>query len=579
MANHIPREFIDQLLNHIDIVEVIDARVPLVKRGANYLARCPFHNEKTPSFTVHQDRQFYHCFGCKASGNAISFLMEYDGMDFLEVIETLAQQANLPIPVATAPSVEQQQISVDLYAVLNQAALFYQQQLKNHPDNTFAIDYLKRRGLTGEIAKLFRLGYAPAGWDNLLKHAGKNREQQIALSQAGLVIQKEEGGYYDRFRQRIMFPIRDRRGKIIAFGGRVLDASTPKYLNSPETAIFHKGQELYGLFEARQVNRKLARVIIVEGYMDVIALFQHGITYAVATLGTATSSTHLQKLFRLTAEVIFCFDGDNAGKEAAKRALEVTLPVIADNKVARFLFLPESEDPDSLIREEGSAAFSKRIDTAMPLTEFFFTLLTEQVANPKSLEGRAHMAKLAAELFNKMPDTFLKNALQNELSTRLNVSPQKLQQSASQTNTYSASDNKKKSTPIRSAITLLLQNPQLIGLIENFEVIKTIQQRGIPLLCELIQVLQHIPTMTTGALLEHWRDSSHYAALVKLATVEHLIPAEGLEAEFNGIIKQIQQLAIDQQVDKLMEKGKSEELSDVERKLLQTLLRLKNSIK
>src|SRR5579872_117414 len=375
MANRIPREFIQLLLSRIELVDLIDGRVPLRKKSANnYFACCPFHTEKSASFSVSQNKQFYYCFGCGAHGNAIDFLMQYDRLEFPEAIEALARQAGLEVP-REAGTVSRPVVSDHFYTLLEDAAKFYQQQLKQSPT---AIDYLKKRGLSGEMAKEFGLGFAPAGWDHLLQTLAKTDALKQALLDTGMLIKKDDGGYYDRFRERIMFPIRDRRGRIIAFGGRILEKGEPKYLNSPETPLFQKGHELYGLYHAQQRNRQLDRVLIVEGYMDVIGLFQHGITYAVATLGTATTTTHLQRLFRHTSEVIFCFDGDEAGRTAAWRALLVTLPIMHDEISIRFLFLPEGEDPDSLVRKEGKQDFENRIQNAATLSHFFFQSIAAQ---------------------------------------------------------------------------------------------------------------------------------------------------------------------------------------------------------
>jgi DNA primase len=348
MAEQIPRDFIDQLLNRVDIVDFIDSRITLRKKsGNNFFACCPFHNEKNPSFSVSQPKQFYYCFGCGAHGNAIDFLMQYDRLNFPEAIEALAKQVGMEVPKQSISPQQAEKAAAQqsLYELLAQVAKFYQSQLRTH---NRAIEYLKQRGVSGEIAKSFAIGVAPQGWDNLLQKIGQHAKQ--ALLEVGMLIKKEEGGCYDRFRDRIMFPIHDRRGRIIGFGGRIIDQGEPKYLNSPETPLFQKGHELYGLYQALQANRQLERIIVVEGYMDVIALFQHDITYAVATLGTATSSSHIERLLRHTAEIIFCFDGDQAGRSAAWRALQVTLPLMRDGIQVRFLFLPEGEDPDSLVR-------------------------------------------------------------------------------------------------------------------------------------------------------------------------------------------------------------------------------------
>ncbi len=387
MAGLIPQSFIDDLLNRTDIVEVVSSRIQLKKAGKNYTARCPFHNEKTPSFSVSPDKQFYYCFGCGAGGNALGFVMDHDHLDFPQAVEDLARRAGMEVPREErgGRSKPRQPTDSPLYPLLAAAADYYRQALKGHPSRKAAVEYLKGRGLTGVIARDFGLGFAPPGWDNLLKHLGGDALQQKALIDAGLLIENADSGKrYDRFRDRVMFPIRDSRGRVIAFGGRVLGDDKPKYLNSPETPVFHKGQELYGLYEARQANRDLDEILVVEGYMDVIALAQSGLRNAVATLGTATSEEHLKRLFRLVPSVVFCFDGDNAGRKAAWRALEATLPNLQDGRRARFLFLPEGEDPDTLVRAEGVDAFRARLQQqAQPLADYFFQQLSDEATRAR----------------------------------------------------------------------------------------------------------------------------------------------------------------------------------------------------
>lgn len=419
MAGLIPQSFIDDLLNRTDIVDVVSSRVQLKKTGKNFSACCPFHKEKTPSFSVSPDKQFYYCFGCGAGGNALGFIMDHDNLDFPQAVEELAKAAGMEVPREQSVKGQKPRQPTDspLYPLLNAAAEYYRQALKSHPTRKSAVDYLKGRGLSGEIARDFGLGFAPPGWDNLYKHLSSDTLQQKAMIDAGLLIENAETGKrYDRFRDRVMFPIRDSRGRVIAFGGRVLGDDKPKYLNSPETPVFHKGQELYGLFEARKYNRNLDEIIVVEGYMDVIALAQQGLRNAVATLGTATSEEHLKRLFRVVPNVLFCFDGDQAGRKAAWRALEASLSNMQDGRRARFLFLPEGEDPDTLVRSEGTDAFRARINQhAQPLADYFFEQLTKE-ADPRSLEGKAHMATLAAPLIDKVPGANLRILMRQRLS-------------------------------------------------------------------------------------------------------------------------------------------------------------------
>lgn len=417
--SRIPQTFIDDLLNRIDIVDVVDSRVKLKKSGKNYSACCPFHEEKTPSFTVSPDKQFYYCFGCGATGNALGFLMEYERQGFIDAVESLAKTAGLEVPKETTQQ-DRQYVArqKNLYDILAKANTCYQQTLREHPARTHAVKYLQGRGLSGTIARDFGLGYAAPGWDNLLVKLGTNEEDRRLLADSGLVIRKEEDGrLYDRFRNRIMFPIKDTRGRVIGFGGRVLGNDKPKYLNSPETEVFHKGRELYGLYEARQFNQQLDNLIVVEGYMDVIALAQFGINNAVATLGTACGEEHLQLAFRYVSEVVFCFDGDNAGRTAAKRALVNSLSSMQDGRQVKFLFLPEGQDPDTLVRQIGPDRFKAQIKSAVPLEEFLFDVAAEGI-DVHSMEGRARFSKIAAPLLNELPQGVFRELMFTNLARR-----------------------------------------------------------------------------------------------------------------------------------------------------------------
>ena len=426
MAGLIPQTFIDDLLDRIDIVDVVNGRVQLKKSGKNYKACCPFHEEKSPSFTVAQDKQFYYCFGCGAGGNALGFVMEFDRLDFLPAVEMLAKNAGMEIPREAAPDRKVVKQKDNLFSTLVVSDKYYRQQLRTHPEAKTAVDYLKARGLSGKIAAQFGVGYAPPGWDNLLKHAGGNDENNKLLDESGMIIVKpEEKKQYDRFRHRIMFPIRDQRGRTIGFGGRVLDDSTPKYLNSPETPVFHKGRELYGLYEARQTLKEIPCLIMVEGYMDVIALAQYGIANAVATLGTALTENHLQKLFRYTSELVFCFDGDNAGRRAAARSLEIALPEMRDGVSAKFLFLPDGEDPDSMVRQLGTGAFQELVQKAQPLSEFLFEQLSDGI-DSSTADGKARLSKVCAPQINRIPQGVFRQLMLEELSRRTGISADNL---------------------------------------------------------------------------------------------------------------------------------------------------------
>lgn len=430
MAGLIPQSFIDDLLTRADIVDVIDSRVQLKKAGKEFTACCPFHNEKTPSFTVSQAKQFYHCFGCGAHGSAIGFLMEYEHLNFPEAVEELARASGLEVPRETGPApdpkIKQRQTS--LFDLVAKCDSYYRQQLRQHQQAKRAVDYLKQRGLSGEIAATFGIGFAPPGKENLLKALGigtdKEKEQQLIDS--GMLIQKDEGGTYDRFRDRIMFPIRDQRGRTIGFGGRILGDGKPKYLNSPETPLFHKGRELYGLFEMRQALRKIPRVLVVEGYMDVVALAQFNIRYAVATLGTATTPDHLSKLFRTCPEVVFCFDGDRAGRDAAWRALDNALSTLKEGHELRFLFLPDGEDPDTLVRKEGKEGFEARLDNATPLSKYFFDQLGKDL-DISSIDGRARLVKLAQPYLARLPDGLFRHMMIEQLAKLAQIQTEKIE--------------------------------------------------------------------------------------------------------------------------------------------------------
>lgn len=424
MASLIPQDFIDDLLDRVDIVDVVDSRVKLKRSGKNYSACCPFHEEKTPSFTVSPEKQFFYCFGCGASGNAVGFVMDYERLTFPEAVEALARTAGLEVPkqVQSEAQIEREQEKKNLYTLMQKASDFYQEQLRHHPSKHMAVNYLKGRGLDGKTAKAFGIGFAPPGWDNLLKALSKDDEDKRLLIEGGMLIhQDQDKKVYDRFRHRIIFPIIDLRGRVIGFGGRVLGDDKPKYLNSPETPIFHKGQELYGLYQARQANRELKRLLVVEGYMDVVSLAQFGISYAVATLGTACGEDHLTKAFKHTTEVVFCFDGDQAGRTAARRALDAALTSMTDGRTVKFLFLPDGEDPDTLVRQIGADKFERMIELAVPLEDFLFDAAADGL-NIRSLEGRARFSRRAAPLLDKLPRGIFRELMFDQLATRTGLS-------------------------------------------------------------------------------------------------------------------------------------------------------------
>ena len=526
MAGRIPQNFIDDLIGRSDIVEVINTRVPLKRKGKEYSACCPFHNEKTPSFTVSEAKQFYYCFGCHAKGNVIGFLMDYEHLSYIDAIESLAADAHVDVPHEdNGFENKNQEDKQPYYNILKQASELFQKELKT---SERAIEYLKQRGLSGEIAKQFKIGYAPDGWSFLSDKLGTSNQNLTSLIKTGLVVNKENDKTYDRFRDRIIFPITDQRGRIIGFGGRILDKGEPKYLNSPENAVFHKGYELYGLYETKQALRQIDRIIVVEGYMDVVALAQSDINYAVASLGTATTTDQIQKTFRTTHEIVFCYDGDNAGKKAAWRALENTLTVIRDGMIAKFLFLPEKEDPDTMVRKEGKEAFERRIINATTLSDFLFDKLKSEV-DLATNEGKAQLANKANKLIQKMHNSLFKDLLIEELSTLVGLSQQHLESKIS-----SASQEKRKpaqtTKPIRGqqvqnnktriAIALLLQNPDLANQHKVPDTFQDAFTKGLPLLYELQKTIETNTQLTAAALLERFRDSEHEKAFNILSVLQ-----------------------------------------------------------
>ncbi len=580
MAGRIPKSFITDLLNRVDIVDVVDSRVTLKKTGSNYVACCPFHQEKSPSFTVSPTKQFYHCFGCGSHGSAISFLMEYDRMEYVEAIETLASQLGLAVPYESSDwHGKSNKVSPDLYQYLQQAAQFYQSQLPLSPK---AQHYVEQRGLSSQVIQTFGLGYAPAGWGHLAEQF--TTDLHPLLEKIGLVIKNKLDRYHDRFRDRIMFPIRDQRGRVLGFGGRIIDKEAepeqPKYLNSPETPVFHKGSALYGLYEALQAHRELPRALIVEGYMDVIALAQFGINYAMASMGTAATRQHLERLFRYTPTIIFCFDGDNAGKAAARRALDTVLPLMEDGRQVRFMFLPEEHDPDSLIRQEGVDAFLERMDTAMGIGEYCFNTLQQQV-DMSSLDGRATLTKLAADMIEPIPTGAFRNMMVTDLARRSRMSQDNLAQfvrsshqpTGHHTKKAKARNTDSRPTAMRLVIALLLQQPALVRLLPDAWQQLDENIPGAALLNQLIDLLREQPTLTTAALLEFWREHPDSIQVSKLVSMAIPIPDDGIEAEFCGAIQQIAKMTDEQTIAILLQKANSEGLSDDEKRQLQELIR------
>jgi DNA primase len=615
----IPQRFIDDLLDRVDIVDVVSSRIDLRKAGKNYSARCPFHDEKTPSFSVSPDKQFYYCFGCGAGGNAIGFVMDHDHLNFPEAVETLARQCGMEVPKESSADTAGDSYRRQLYRILEQADHFYRRQLRQHGDKDYAVNYLKNRGLTGSISSKFGIGFAPQGWDNLITALSENDQDVKLLKDAGLVVEKDDNSKrtYDRFRNRIIFPIRDTRGRTIGFGGRVLDDSKPKYLNSPETPVFHKGRELYGLFEAHKILGEIKSLLLVEGYMDVVALNQHGIHNVVATLGTAATQDHLDKLFRYASEVIFCFDGDSAGLKAANRALDTCLSAMQDGRSARFLFLPDGEDPDTLVRKLGHDGFTALVDEAQPLSEFLFHLLESDI-NTATPDGKARLSQAAAPLINKIPKGVFHQLMLKELAKRTDMDidtlasiiappPQDIPESDQSgtelspppLDTYDSyyeslpetgpgshpnepprhrvqTHKKLKLSPVQRLILLLLHTPELRKELESLSGLESYDDPEIGVLVDLCELLNENPHYSLNHVLSYYgQDRRETLARIVAADMmghssEH---ARDNLAECRDICRHLQLRIAENQpptvkLDQLLQR---EALTEMERKQLSRL--------
>lgn len=580
----IPPAFIDELLSRTDIVALIEARMQLKKAGKEFQARCPFHDENTPSFTVSPTKQFYHCFGCGAHGTALSFLIEYDRLEFREAVDLLAGQVGMEIPddYRGGPDPEEQQPLFDALALADR---FYRDQLRQ---TSGAIDYLKGRGISGDIAKTYGIGFAPADWDALLKRVKDRR----AATTSGLLIQHDDSGkIYDRFRNRIMFPIRDARGRTIGFGGRTLGDDKAKYLNSPETPLFHKGRNLYGLFEARQKLKDIPRMLVVEGYMDVVALAQHGFHNAVATLGTATTAEHLQALFRIADEVVFCFDGDAAGRRAGWRALEQSLPVMRGTRRVKFLFLPEGEDPDTLVRGSGGQQrFQDLIDDSLPASTVLLNGLSEDT-NLNTADGRSRLVEKARPHIEQLPPEAFKAQLIQEIAAISGLPAADLQTLYQRGSAASASapvqnagrdqtqpqKSSMKMTPVRRAMQLLMNQPRLADNIHETQELHSAGSAGAQILAESIEFFQKNPTYNAATLLERWRDKPEAAGLQRLAAHTTRGEDENLRREFEecvrSIIRETANIGRRERCDALLARLQHGPLGEAEQQELQTLLR------
>ena len=590
MTGRIPQPFIDEVVARSDIVEIIGARVPLKKAGREFKACCPFHNEKTPSFWVSPDKQFYHCFGCGAHGTVIGFLMQYEKMEFFDAVADLAQRAGLEMPRETLRTGETG--SADLHQVMARVARFFEQNLA---DNDRARRYVSARGIDAEISAKFALGYAPDSWDALLNRFGTGDEERGEILRLGLIIERDTrggeraAGFYDRFRDRLMFPIRDPRGRVIGFGGRIIDQGEPKYLNSPETPLFHKGRELYGLYEARQARADFTRLMIVEGYMDVVRLHQAGITYAVATLGTATTQEHLNKIFRLTSEVVFCFDGDRAGRQAAWRALENSVPHARDGRELKFMFLPDGHDPDTLVAEEGSEAFENRLNTALPLSEYLIQQLMVDV-DLTHVDGRAKLKALAAPLFARMPEGIYREMLADRLAARVGMPAAALKRS------FVTGDAKRppndrpepiaqhrgrisvgRGNLLTQAITLVLHHPAAAAAVRDPEALGRLDKPGVGVLKELLAQAAAASSPSTAMLLERWRDLPEYGRLAELAMAEPLVaePESAVKELQMAVEKLLEEFGPGRRMDELLRKAEELGLNYEEKAELSLLLKSK----
>jgi len=573
MSGRIPRQFIDDLLLRVDIVDLIDSYLPLKKSGSNYVARCPFHSEKTPSFSVSRNRQMYHCFGCGASGNAISFLMEYSHLGFVEAVEDLAALAGVEVPDNRniEPDFGHKDRLARLYSVLEGVASYYAGQL-NSPAGHAVHQYLAKRGIGKDIAGEYLLGFAPQAWEELLR-----RFPREDLVLAGMLVVKDDGKAYDRFRGRLMFPIRDKRGRVIGFGGRVLDDSLPKYLNSPETPVYSKGSEVYGLYELLQRKKRPDRILVVEGYMDVIALSQFGIGNAVAMLGTATSTAQVELLFRFAAELVFCFDGDNAGKQAAWRAVEAALPSLRDGRQIKIIMLPQGQDPDTLVREHGVSEFDKYLNGAAALSDYFFEHLAAG-SGLATLEGRAGLMAAAKPLLEKLPQGFFREMMWKRLRREAGLAGGDSKENRATLSSKSAVRQSGRAggrpSLLRKVLALLMRYPQLAVAIEmRLKQLEGLEYPGMDFLAEMLTKIRLEKPESGAILLESYRGGPHEKIVNSLAAMDLGVPEGGEEAEITGALTQLVRQVKRQKLDELLDKEVRSGLSDEEKQLLRALLK------
>lgn len=586
MKGQIPRDFILELIARSSILDVISKRVKMKKQGNNYFGCCPFHDEKTASFSLNEKKQIYYCFGCGATGSVVTFLMQYERLSFPEAIEELASMQGIRVPYVDSENnqidrskhIESRNVRRDLYELMAKITHFYQQQLAL-PTSTAANQYLEQRGLNAEIINRYKIGFAPNEWRLTLQNVVKTKTEAELYNQAGMLVTNDNGNQYDRFRGRIMFPIRDRQGNVIAFGGRTIINDNAKYINSPETSIFHKGFQLYGLYEAQEANRNPKQLMVVEGYMDVVSLAQFGIDYAVAALGTATSEEHIKLLFRATDSVIFCYDGDNAGRSAAWRALNVLLPCLIDGKEITFAFLPQDEDPDSLVRKIGKDGFESYLQTAPNLSKFLFDELLKQV-DLKTPEGKAKLSSLALPLLDQVKAKAFRLNLLQQLGKYLGLLD--VSQLEQLLRTSRAKGNEKtvvntpvsqvKLTTMRILIGLLIQYPYLAKQVTDIQAVSQVKMAGIEFFIELLELCQHYPNITTAQILTEYIDKPFYKQLNRLATWEHHYQDNQIESIFSHTLKELYDNILAQRQDELIAKERVSGLSTAEKKELATLI-------
>lgn len=580
-------DFIQSILEKTDIVQLIHNHVPLKKAGTNYVACCPFHQEKSPSFTVTPSKQFYHCFGCGANGDAISFIRAFLNLNFIEAVEYLANQLGVELPKQARP--QQQADPLTPYSdILDRVALFYQHQLKHHQNNQAPIQYLKGRGLQGITAKVFRLGYAPSQWDNLVQAFHKEPDMLKKLETLGLIIKHQKGHYFDRFRNRIMFPIRTRKGQVIGFGGRSIVASdNPKYMNSPESVVFKKGQHLYGHYEAQQNHREWKTALCVEGYFDVIGLYEMGIMGAFAPMGTALTEQHIKRLLQLSDDIIFCFDGDFAGRQAAWKALTLILPLFSEQKRVKFLFLPDGEDPDSYCRAVGKEAFLKLLSQSLSLSEYFFSTLCDRYP-PDNVENRAELIRTGRQYIEKLPKGTYHSMMLEALAQLTSTSQQIVSKKYAflSKGKYQKGQSRRPSAmspppllgPAYIASGILMSDPSLIHVITKQPIWEMINVPGLSLFKALMDILEPSSHKSAEQIMASLVKRGFTRSLIQqcISKIKY-IPVDGMQAELLGTIERLNTIGREQLIENIQKIAQQRELESHEKDLLKKILNFTES--